>query len=441
MELILIIVLLVSGALCGFLLALLIKNKNKAKQQMSYAVLEEHNLILKADKQQLSNELSKLHEQIRYSEKQTESLRVELEFQKRDNLKSEQNLVEIRQQMQLEFGHLANKILQDNSNQFSNQSSEKISNLLEPMKERLGGFEKKLEDQFREGHKYQAELFGAFKEMFSLNKELKSEAERLVNTLRGDVKKMGSWGELILEKILEISGLKEGKEYKREVQIKDDQGRWLRPDVILYLPENKHVIIDSKVSLIAYERFTNSTDDQIRIKALNDHKDSVKNHIRLLGEKKYQSLSDLTTPDYVLLFMPIESAFSVALEADHSIFEYAWERKIVIVSPSTLLATLKTIHAIWQSEKQSRNAQEIARQGGALYDKFVNFVNELDKIGKQISQTQQTYSSAMKKLSSGKGNLINRVENLRSLGVKRTKDLDKYLNEEDALKEEQQTIH
>ncbi|MBI9034889.1 MAG: DNA recombination protein RmuC [Bacteroidales bacterium] len=412
-----------------YIIALAFNKKGKSGLMIENAVLVERNSKLQTDNQSLSDETQKLRDQLKQCDKQSEYLRVELDFQKQKIFESEKNLNQIKQQMQSEFENLANKILKDNSRQFSTSSSEQIGLLLEPMKERLGGFEKKIDDHFRAGHKHQAELFGAFKEMFDMNRQLKNEAERLVHTLRGDVKKLGSWGELILDKILEISGLKEGYEYKREVQLKDDKGKWLRPDVILYLPDNKNIIIDSKTSLVAYERYINATDKSIRLKALKEHIDSIKTHIRQLGDKSYQSIPGLRAPDYVLLFMPIESAFSAALEADHEIFEFAWERKIVIVSPSTLLATLKTIHAIWQSEKQSRNAQEIARQGGALYDKFANFIKDLEKVGKQIDLSQQSYHEAMKKLSTGRGNLITRVESLRSLGVKSTKELDKYNNE------------
>jgi len=232
---------------------------------------------------------------------------------------------------------------------------------------------------------------------------------------------------MVIDKILERSGLTKGQEYDTQVSASNDDGKRIQPDVIVYLPDKKHIIIDSKVSLIAYEKYVNALSEEERQQYMLDHITSIRNHIKGLSEKNYQSAKGINSPDFVLLFIPIESSFGVAVQADQQLFNDAWDNKIVIVSPSTLLATLKTIASIWKQENQTKNAIEIARQGGALYDKFVGFVDDLEKVGKNIEQLQNTYKDAMDKLQSGKGNLINKAESIRKLGVKTSKQLsEKY---------------
>ena len=251
----------------------------------------------------------------------------------------------------------------------------------------------------------------------------------MARALKGDTKKQGNWGEVILERILERSGLTKGSEYEIQFSTNNEDGQRIQPDVVLHLPDNKHIIIDAKVSLVAYEALVNATTEEDRERFLKDHILSVRSHIRLLGEKNYFSSQELNTPDFVLIFMPIEPSFGIAIQADAELFNYAWDRKIVLVSPSTLLATLKTVSAIWKQEKQTRNALDIARVGGALYDKFYNFLKDMNSLGDKIKSAQLSHDDAMNKLTTGNGNIIKKVEELKKLGAKTTKDIPQDLLE------------
>ncbi len=328
-----------------------------------------------------------------------------------------------------EFENLANKILEDKSKKFTEQNKTNLENILNPLKENIAKFEKKVDDTYKAESSERNSLKGEIKMLMTLNKQISEEANNLARALKGDSKKQGSWGEIILEKVLERSGLQKGIEYDMQVSLNSEEGRRFQPDVIVKLPDNKHIIIDSKVSLVAYEAFTSAQTDEEREKNLQAHILSVKTHIKGLSEKNYPGLNGLNSPDFVLLFMPIESSFSLAVQADNELFNYAWERKIVIVSPSTLLATLRTISSIWKQERQTRNALEIAKQSGDLYDKFVGFVNDLVEVGKKMNSAKESYEEAMKKLSSGKGNLIRRAETIKELGAKTTKDIPQSLLE------------
>lgn len=337
-------------------------------------------------------------------------------------------LEELNKKFTLEFQNIAHKILTENSNVFTNLNQKNISDILTPLKEKIDKFEKKVEDTYEKGLKDQNDLRVVLLKLHELNTQISEEANNLTRALKSDSKKMGNWGEMILDRILEQSGLEKGKEYFNQYTDKSEEGTILRPDVVIKLPENKHIIIDSKVSLIAYDRFVNSTDDNDRDRWQKAHIDSVRTHIKSLSEKSYAEAITLDSPDFVLLFMPLESAFSLALQHDPELFNYAWQRKIVMVSPTTLLATLKTVESIWKHEKQTQNAMDIARQGASLFDKFVNFIGDLEKIGGQIDSLQHTYQDAHKKLTSGKGNLVRQAEKLKELGIKTEKSLtDKLL--------------
>lgn len=322
-----------------------------------------------------------------------------------------------------EFENVANKILRENSREFTTLNQKNINDLLSPLKEKIDKFEKKVEDTYEKGLRDQTDLKAELKKLHELNSKISEEASNLTRALKSDTKKMGNWGELILDRILEQSGLEKGKEYFTQYTDRSEDGTVLRPDVVVMLPEKKHIIIDSKVSLVAYDRYVNSTEDAEKDKALRAHLESVREHVRGLSEKSYSEALSLDTPDFVLLFMPLESAFSLAIQQDPELFNYAWQRRIVMVSPTTLLATLKTVESIWKHEKQTQNAMEIARQGAGLYDKFYNFITDLEKIGLQITALQNTYQEAHKKLASGKGNLIRQAEKLKELGIKTEKSL------------------
>jgi DNA recombination protein RmuC len=256
------------------------------------------------------------------------------------------------------------------------------------------------------------------RKLTELNTKVSEEANNLTKALKGDVKKQGNWGEIILERVLERSGLTKGQEYEREEVVEGADASVQRPDVIIHLPDNKHIIIDSKVSLVAYERLMSAETDERKAIYLKDHINSIRSHVKELSDKNYQNAQNLNTPDFVMMFLPIESSFSVAVQGDNEIFSYAWERKIVIVSPTTLLATLRTISSIWKQENQTKNAQEIARLSGALYDKFIGFAEDMAKIKVNIDRTSNSYDDAMKKMKDGSGNIIRTAEKIKELGAK-----------------------
>ncbi len=335
----------------------------------------------------------------------------------------------LQKKFQTEFENIANKILEEKGNRFTEQNKVNMDIILNPLKEKITDFEKKVDSAYKAESAERNSLKGEIKSLVELNKQISEEAINLTRALKGDTKKQGNWGEIILEKILERSGLEKGTEYKTQESFVTDEGRRIQPDVVIMLPENKFIIVDAKVSLVAYEAMVNSTDEEERNRQLAQHISSVKSHVKNLGEKKYHVETKLDTPDFVLLFMPIESSFSTAIQADNELFAYAWDRKVVIVSPTTLLATLRTISSIWKQERQTKNALEIAEQGGKLFDKFVSFVDDLTEVGKKMDSAKSNYVEAMKKLSEGRGNLVSNAEKLKTLGAKSSKNLSPGLLE------------
>ena len=297
---------------------------------------------------------------------------------------------ELHEKLSKDFENIANRVLRQNTDEISKMNKDRLETTLKPLGERIRSFEDKIvkSGQEREGLKEQIKL------LHDLNKTMAEEAKNLTKALKGDTKKQGNWGEIVLERILEESGLIKGQEYELEYATENQEGNKIRPDAIIKLPDQKHIIVDSKVSLVAYESLVRVSTNEERDLQVKKHLDSVKGHIKLLSEKSYQSSVDLNAPDFVLLFMPIEAAFSTAVQEDPDVFTYAWNRKIVIVSPTTLLATLRTIASMWKQEKQTKNAIEIARQSGALYDKFVGFVEDLKNIEKHIEKSQEAYNKA-----------------------------------------------
>ena len=325
------------------------------------------------------------------------------------------------------FENLANDILDRKSQKFTDQNEKNIGNLLGPLKEKIDKFESKVEKSNKDSLQWNTALKTQIESLAELNKRINKEAENLTRALKGETKTQGNWGEFILESILEKSGLKKDREYFVQESMTSEEGRRFQPDVIVKLPEDKHVIIDAKVTLVAYERFVVSEDEEERKAQLALHVQSVRRHIKQLSEKEYQKLREQEGLDFVLLFIPIEPAFSLALQYDNEIFIDALDKNIVIVSPTTLIATLRTIASIWKNEYQSRNAIEIARQSGNLYDKFVGFTNDLLKVGRSMDTAKDTYEEAMNKLTTGKGNLVSRVDNIQKLGAKTSKALDDKL--------------
>jgi DNA recombination protein RmuC len=341
--------------------------------------------------------------------------------QQLDNFQSQ--LQQAREQMNLEFRNLANEILEQKGKSFSETSRQHIQDILKPLGEKIVAFERKVEDTYGKEAQQRFALEKEIRALHEANLKISLEADNLAKALKGESKTQGIWGEVILERVLEQSGLQKGREYETQVSLKDDSGRVRQPDVIVNLPDGKHVIIDSKVSLVAYEGYSSATDEDSRAAHLKQHIQSIRGHIKGLSEKNYQNLGNVQSLNFVLLFLPVEPAFTLAIHVDDRLFIEAFEQNIVLVGPSTLLTTLRTIKNSWQNEDRNRNALEIATQAGALYDKFVAFTEDVDRIGERLSQTQKAFDDAHNKLASGRGNLITRAEKLKRLGAKTTKQL------------------
>lgn len=395
--------------------------------QTKVAIAEERtqNLLSEAEKtnQQLKNsreENQNIQNQLTRTETEYRNIQSRLEEQKKE-------VSELNEKFAAEFKNLANEIFEEKSKKFTDQNKTNIGELLNPLKERIGEFQKKVEDTNKESLERNASLVQQIKSLGDLNRQITKEAENLTKALKGDSKQQGNWGEVILERILEKSGLEKGREYETQVSETSEDGKVFRPDVVVRLPDSKNIIIDSKISLTAYERFSSLELEDEKIANLKLHINSIRAHVKGLSDKNYQNLYGIEGLDFVLLFIPIEPAFTLAVQHDPELFNDAYVKNIVIVSPSTLIATLRTISSIWKQEYQNKNALEIARQGGALYDKFVLFVEDLKNIGKHLESSQKVYRESMKKLYDGNGNLVKRAENIKKLGAKASKQIDQKL--------------
>ncbi len=348
------------------------------------------------------------------------------------NREQKQEVEQLQEKFTKEFENLANKILDEKSNKFTEQNKENLQNILSPLQDKIQLFEKKVEDTHKESIDYHAALRQQIIGLREMNLQMSKETINLTKALKGDSKMQGNWGELVLERVLEKSGLEKGREYEVQQAFTNEEGNRVFPDVVINLPDGKKMIVDSKVSLTAYEKLINEDDEEAKSNYLKEHVNSIKRHVEQLGNKNYHDLYQIESPDFVLLFIPIEPAFAMALNEDASLYNIAFEKNIVIVTPATLLATLRTIDSMWTNQKQQENAIEIARQAGALYDKFEGFVADLIKIGKKIDESKTEYAGAMNKLVEGKGNLISSVERLKKMGAKAKKALpDTILNRAD----------
>lgn len=425
MEIILLIAGVIVGVLLGFFIA---KSKQSALlsklEEKEKALLEKENQVnlSKSETQKERNSVLELSSELSAAKANYQNLEIKLTEQKKD-------LEEIQTKFTSEFENLAGKILEDKSRKFTEQNKENLDNILTPLKERIADFEKKVNEVYITETKERAALAEQLKSLHELNKQMSEEANNLTRALKGDTKAQGSWGEYILESILEKSGLVKGREFVIQETIKSEDGANLRPDVIVNMPDNKSMIIDSKVSLTAYEAYCSSDDKAAKERLLNEHINSIRRHIKDLSSKEYQSLYSLQSLDFVLMFIAIEPAFALAVQNDASLFYDAFEKNIIIVSPSTLLATLRTISSIWKQEKQNKNALEIAKKGGELYDKLSAFVEDLIKVGTRMDDAKKSYEEAMKKLADGRGNIISRAENLKALGVKNNRSIDQRIIE------------
>jgi DNA recombination protein RmuC len=429
------IVNIVVGLLIGLFIAyLLFQLKLKSKENewiKNQAQMEERVKNLQSENERLLHDLEEADLQRDQQLQQLAKAEAEFVGLREKLISQKQEMEDLQKKFTTEFENIANKILDKNSEKFTAVNQKNMSDVLNPLKEKILLFEKRVDDTYKQGLKDQTDLRAELKKLYHLNSKISEEANNLTKALKGDVKKQGNWGEVVLERILERSGLNEGTGgYQRQFAENSEEGKRILPDIVINLPDNKHIIIDSKVSLISYERAVNAATETERQTYLKDHILSVKNHIKSLSAKHYQTAPKLNSPDFVLLFMPIESSFGVAVQEDHELFSFAWDLKVVLVSPSTLLATLRTIASIWQQENQTRNALEIARQSGALYDKFVGFITDMEKIGRGISNVKGNYNDAMNKLQTGSGNLVGRIENIKKLGAKTSKEIPKpMLNE------------
>lgn len=434
MDIVFLLIGLAVGALVGWLIG-----KNKSNENQAPEVDLENDFVRKERFEDLKKSEEKLS--LDLDEKQDELVSLSKEvvvWQERyaaleENLKSQKEESEkLQEKFKNDFKVLAQEILDKNSKSFTEHNKKEIDFILNPFKEKLQSFEKKVDDNYEKGQKERITLKAEVKNLIDMNEKLSKDATNLTKALKGDVKTQGNWGEVILERILEKSGLVKDREYYVQNSLTSENGKLYRPDVIIHLPDNKKVIIDSKVSLVAYEKFSTADDLEEQKSHLKQHIVSIKAHVKGLSDKNYQNLYGVDGLDFVLLFIPIEGAFSAALQADNSLFQEAFDKNVVLVSTSTLLATLKTIASIWKQEYQNQNAVEIARQGGDLYDKFVNFSDDLITLGKQLNTAKGTYDGAMNKLSEGKGNLVSRSEKMRKLGLKTSKQMNQKLADRSA---------
>ncbi|EGG95417.1 DNA recombination protein RmuC [gamma proteobacterium IMCC1989] len=332
-------------------------------------------------------------------------------------------LKEARLQLSQEFENLANRIFDGKQKQFDMQNAKTLSHSLDPLRTQINEFKQQVTNAYEKENAERNKLMGKIGELQLQTQKIGEDAVNLALALKGDNKSQGNWGEVILERLLEESGLQKGREYNTQVALKDDEGRRRNPDVIIYLPEDKQLVIDSKVSLVGYERYVNSDDETEKSLVLKKHIDSVRQHIKDLSRKNYENLQGIQTLDFVFIFMPIEAAFMLALQHEPALFREAYDKQIILVSPTTLMATLRTVANIWRYHKQHKNAELIATQAGGLYDQFALVIESLDDLGSQLDKTQKTYQKTRDRLSNGRGNLMNRVENLKILGAKAKKAL------------------
>jgi DNA recombination protein RmuC len=440
------IVYLIVGMAIGFALAWFIKKSQQPLLADNTAVLD----ALRSELQTATNQKSGLASTVAFLEKEKEQLSLALQQHQQKVLELSNSLTsaqtqtqniearlaeqkdelsQLQQKFTKDFELVANKILEEKTQKFTDQNRQSLDVILNPLKEKIKDFEDKVQKVYDTEAAERNMLKGEIKQLMSLNQQMHVDTQNLTKALKGDTKTQGNWGEFILENILEKSGLVKDSEYKTQASVTTEDGKRYQPDVLINLPDGKCLIIDSKVSLVAYERFVSSDDDAVRLIAVKEHVQSLRNHIKGLSDKNYQNLYGVKSLDFVLLFMPIEPAFALAVQNDAQLFNDAFERNIVIVSPSTLLATLRTVANIWRQEYQNKNAVDIANKAGDMYDKFVGFVDDLISLGNKMRDSQKAYENAMNKLHQGTGNLVKRSEDLKKLGAKASKSLPPALLE------------
>jgi len=384
---------------------------------------------LEAEKAAREDELAALGQSNARDKATIAELNTMLEEERKQSAEKLALLNQAREQLKTEFENLAQQIFEEKSRKFADQNKTAVDHLIAPLRDQIGEFKKRVEDVYDKETRDRTALYAEINHLKELNQQISKEAVNLTRALKGDSKARGNWGEVVLERVLEASGLQKGREYDVQVSLQDEKGKRYQPDVIVHLPEGKDVIIDAKVSLKDYEDYFSSEIPDAREKALIAHIVSLRTHIRSLAAKRYEALDGVLSLDFTLMFVPIEAAFLAAVEKDRDLFSEAFEKNIIVVSPSTLLVTLRTIQNIWRHEYQNRNTLEIAKKAGALYDKFVGFVEALEDVGKQLDRARNSYETAHGRLISGKGSLVNRTQELKALGVKAGKELSRELIE------------
>ena len=410
----------VAGFAAGFVLAFLIQ---KSKQ----ALLAAQMASAQTEKDNAATELEKMRAELATKMVEQATTVTKMEGLKEQLAEQKQAMADLQKRLTTEFENMANRILKERAAELSETSKKDLGAILNPLKDNIAEFKQQVREAYSLEMRDKAGLREQLKLLTEQNARISDEANNLTKALKGDVKQQGNWGEIVLERVLEMSGLHIGREFEREAVSKDDSDANKRPDVIVHLPDNKHVVIDSKVSLVAYDRLVNAPDNAAYEMALKEQVASLKKHVNELAAKNYPNLPGLNAPDFVLMFVPIEAMFSVAVDADKNLFAYAWEKKIVIVSPTTLLATLRTIASIWQQENQTKNAFEIARLGGVLYDKMVGFIDDFQKIKRSLDAADKAYNDALGKMSTGKGNMLNTATRIKELGAKAGKTIPQNL--------------
>lgn len=414
------------GFYIGKLLSKISSEKNRAMLEERSLSLEKAKVVLEENTKVLTENLHKIQLEKEALISTKSSLQEQLKNLEEKLSINKEEVTKLNEKFTKEFENLANKILDEKSQKFTTQNKENISTILNPLKEKIEGFEKKVSESQLNNKGMHAALKQQLENLKDLNTKISKEAENLTNALKGDSKVQGDWGETQLEILLEKANLTKEIHYTTQGGYRDELGNLKKPDFVVNLPDSRHLIIDSKVSLTAYEKFANATSEEEKDEFLKKHIASIRKHFKELGEKKYEALYEINSPDYVLMFVPIEPALLVALNGVNNLYLEALDKNVVLVSTSTLLATLSTVSSMWRQENQKRNVLEIAKQAGNLYDQFVNLTNDLIKVGNQLKTVQGSYDSSMKKLT-GRGNLIKKVENIKKLGAATSKTFNQSL--------------
>ena len=421
------LIFLLAGAILGALLAFVVGRINSSRKQ---AVADVTISQLSSDLITAREILVSRDEDVALLNREKASLETRLEVNKTRYEEQLQLLKQARETLTQEFENLANRIFDAKQEKFSEQSKQALSSSIDPLREEITSFRKKVEDVYDKENSERNKLIGQVVELQKQAKQVGEDAVQLANALKGDNKFQGNWGEVVLERLLEESGLTKGREYETQVTLKDDEGRRRNPDIIIHLPDQRDIVIDAKVSLTDYERYCRATDSAEKQLFLKQHTSSLRSHISGLSRKAYEQLEGINTLDFVLIFVPIEAAFMVAIEQDHTLFRDAYDKGIILVSPSTLLATLRTIHNIWRYEDQNRNAEKIAKEAGKLYDQLVLVVESLDDMGRYLDKSQDAWHQTRKRLVEGRGNLVKKFEEIKKLGARTKRQIPESWREE-----------